>query len=213
MPRIEQLLASHPPLVAILRGIQPEEVVAVAEALVEAGVRIIEVPLNSPDPLDSIERLCAAFGDTALCGAGTVLEPRSVDAVAERGGRLVVTPNVDARVIRRAVELGMAVVPGFITPSEAFAALEAGAQALKLFPAASLGPGHLRAIREVLPATVPVFAVGGVGAANLAEWMQAGAAGAGVGGEVYRPGFSAAETGRRATALVQAWRALAGPGA
>jgi 2-dehydro-3-deoxyphosphogalactonate aldolase len=213
MPRLDDLLAQHPPLVAILRGVQPEEVVAVAEALVEAGVRLIEVPLNSPEPLESIGRLCAAFGEIALCGAGTVLQAAAVDEVAQRGAKLVVTPNVDARVIRRAVERELAIVPGFLTPSEAFTALEAGAGALKLFPASSLGPAHLRAVREVLPATVPVLAVGGVGAANLAEWMQAGAAGVGVCGEIYRPGRSAAEVGRRAALMVQAWRALAGGGA
>jgi 2-dehydro-3-deoxyphosphogalactonate aldolase len=210
MPQIDELLDQHPPLVAILRGVRPEEVVGVAEALIDAGVRMIEVPLNSPEPLESIGRLCAAFGEIALCGAGTVLQAATVDEIAQRGGKLVVTPNVDPRVIRRAVERELTVVPGFLTPTEAFTALEAGARALKLFPATSVGSTHLRAVREVLPATIPVFAVGGVGAANLPEWMQAGAAGAGVGGEIYRPGRSAAEVGRRAGLLVQAWRALAG---
>jgi 2-dehydro-3-deoxyphosphogalactonate aldolase len=213
MPQLDELLKQHPPIVAILRGVRPEEVVGVAEALIDAGVRIIETPLNSPEPLESIGRLCAAFGEIALCGAGTVLQAADVDEVAQRGAKLVVTPNVDARVIRRAVERELTVVPGFLTPSEAFTALEAGAGALKLFPASSLGPAHLRAMREVLPATIPVLAVGGVGAANFAEWMQAGATGVGVGGELYRPGRSAAEVGRRAGLMVQAWRALAGGGA
>lgn len=213
MPQLDELLQQHPPIVAILRGVRPEEVVGVAEALIDAGVRIIETPLNSPEPLESIGRLCAAFGEIALCGAGTVLRAADVDEIAQRGAKLVVAPNVDARVIRRAVELKLTIVPGFLTPSEAFTALEAGAGALKLFPASSLGPAHLRAMREVLPVTVPVLAVGGVGAANLAEWMRAGATGVGVGGEIYRPGRSAAEVGRRAGLMVQAWRALAGGGA
>lgn len=207
MPALDRLLQDHPPIVAILRGVRPDEVVEVAGALTAAGVRMIEAPLNSPDPLNSIARLCAAFGDVALCGAGTVLDAAAVEAVAERGAKLVVAPNTDPGVIRRAVELGLTVMPGFVTPTEAFAALQAGAQVLKLFPAGSLGPGHLRAIREVLPPALPIFAVGGVGAGNLAEWMQAGAAGAGVGGEIFRPGYSPAEVGRRAAAVVQAWKA------
>ena len=195
------------PLVAILRGIRPDEVLEVAAALHEAGVGAIEVPLNSPSPLESITRLAGKFGDRCLCGAGTVLRPADVDAVHAAGGRLIVTPNTMPAVIERAVALGLTVMPGFATPTEAFAALEAGAGLLKLFPAASYGPGHLKALRDVLPPSVGVFAVGGVGAANLVPWRQAGCAGLGVGGDLYRAGHTAGEVHRRALALVAAWRA------
>jgi len=196
-----------PPIVAILRGVTPDEVVAIARALVEAGVRAIEVPLNSPEPLESIRRLCEAYGDVALCGAGTVLTPKAVDEVAAAGGKLIVTPNTDPDVIARAVALGLTVMPGFATPSEAFAAVKAGARALKLFPAGTFGPGHIKAVRDVLPKDILVYAVGGVGAANLEPWLAAGVAGIGVGGELYRPGYTAEEVGQRAAALVAAWTA------
>jgi len=195
------------PLVAILRGIRPEEVLDVAAALYEAGIGAIEVPLNSPSPLESVSRLAAKFGDRCLCGAGTVLRPADVDAVHAAGGRLIVTPNTVPAVIERAVALGLTVMPGFATATEAFAALGAGAGMLKLFPAASYGPAHLKALRDVLPAAVSVFAVGGVGAANLAPWRMAGCAGLGVGGDLYRAGHPAGEVHRRALALVAAWRA------
>ncbi len=195
------------PLVAILRGIRPEEVLDVAAALHEAGIGAIEVPLNSPSPLESVSRLAAKFGDRCLCGAGTVLRPADVDAVHAAGGRLIVTPNTVPAVIERAVALGLTVMPGFATATEAFAALGAGAGMLKLFPAASYGPTHLKALRDVLPAAVSVFAVGGVGAANLAPWRMAGCAGLGVGGDLYRAGHPAGEVHRRALALVAAWRA------
>jgi 2-dehydro-3-deoxyphosphogalactonate aldolase len=196
-----------PPLVAILRGIRPEEVLDVAAALYEAGISAIEVPLNSPAPLESVARLAAKYGDRCLCGAGTVLRPADVDTVHAAGGRLIVTPNTVPAVIERAVALGLTVMPGFATATEAFAALGAGAGMLKLFPAASYGPGHLKALRDVLPSAVAVFAVGGVGAANLAPWRQAGCAGLGVGGDLYRAGHPAGEVHRRALALVAAWRA------
>lgn len=196
-----------PPIVAILRGVKPDEVVAIAGALVEAGVKAIEVPLNSRDPLESIRRLCAAYGDIALCGAGTVLTPQAVDDVTAVGGKLIVTPNTDPEVIARAVALGLTVMPGFATPSEAFAAVKAGAKALKLFPAGTFGPGHIKAVRDVLPKDVLVYAVGGVGSANLAPWLEAGVAGVGVGGELYRPGYTPQEVGQRAAALVAAWNA------
>ncbi|HEY2036886.1 MAG TPA: 2-dehydro-3-deoxy-6-phosphogalactonate aldolase [Steroidobacteraceae bacterium] len=199
--------AGIPPLVAILRGIRPEEVLDVAAALHEAGIAAIEVPLNSPTPLASIALLAAKFGDRCLCGAGTVLRPADVDAVHAAGGRLIVTPNTVPAVIERAVALDLTVMPGFATATEAFAAIGAGAGLLKLFPAASHGPGHLQALRDVLPPAVAVFAVGGVGAANLAPWRQAGCAGLGVGGDLYRAGHPAGEVHRRALALVAAWRA------
>ena len=195
------------PLVAILRGIRPEEVLEVGAALCEAGIGAIEVPLNSPSPLESVARLAAQLGDRCLCGAGTVLSPADVDAVHAAGGRLIVTPNTLPAVIERAVALGLTVMPGFATATEAFAALGAGARMLKLFPAASYGPAHLKALRDVLPPAVAVFAVGGVGTANLAPWRLAGCAGLGVGGDLYRAGHPAGEVHRRALALVAAWRA------
>jgi 2-dehydro-3-deoxyphosphogalactonate aldolase len=195
------------PLVAILRGIRTDEVLEVAAALHEAGIGAIEVPLNSPTPLESVARLAARFGDRCLCGAGTVLRAADVDEVHAAGGRLIVTPNTVPAVIERAAALGLTVMPGFATATEAFAALGAGASLLKLFPAASYGPAHLKALRDVLPPALSVFAVGGVGAANLVPWRQAGCAGLGVGGDLYRAGHSAGEVHRRALALVAAWRA------
>lgn len=196
--------ADAPPIVAILRGVKPDEVVGVAQALYDAGVRVIEVPLNSPEPLESIARLSRAFGDRCLCGAGTVLTPADVDAVRAAGGKLIVTPNTDPAVIARAVETGLVVMPGFATASEAFAALAAGARSLKLFPAATYGPGHLKALKSVLPSAVPVFAVGGVGPAELAPWLAAGADGFGIGGEIYRPGDTPEAVRRKAGALMSA---------
>lgn len=202
-----QTAPKTPPIVAILRGVKPEEILDIAAALVEAGIEAIEVPMNSPDPLVSIGKLCAAFGDRALCGAGTVLSPEVVDQVADAGGKLIVTPNIDTAVISHAVGLGLTVMPGFATPSEAFAAVKAGARSLKLFPAGTFGPGHIKAVRDVLPKDVSVYAVGGVGAANLKPWIEAGVSGIGVGGELYRPGYTAQDVGQRAKALVAAWTA------
>ena len=194
-----------PPIVAILRGVKHDEIVDIAAALVEAGIEAIEVPLNSPDPLTTIGKLCAAFGDQVLCGAGTVLSPEAVDQVAGVGGKLIVTPNIDPSVISHAVDLGLTVMPGFATPSEAFVAVKAGAKALKLYPAGTYGFGHIKAVRDVLPKDIAVYAVGGVGAANLKPWIEAGVAGIGVGGELYRPGYTAEEVGQRARTLVAAW--------
>lgn len=208
---IDTILAEGaPPVVAILRGVTPDEVVAIGEVLVGNGVRLIEVPLNSPDPIDSIGRLVAAMGDRALCGAGTVLAPGDVDRVAAAGGKLIVTPNTNPAVIARAVELGLEPMPGFATPTEAFAAYAAGARRLKLFPASGFGTGYLKAIREVLPRDARAWAVGGTGAANFAEWLAAGVEGIGVGGALYRPGDGAATVGERAAALTAAWRGAAG---
>lgn len=195
------------PIVAILRGVKPAEILDIAAALVAAGIKGVEVPLNSPDPLESIGKLCDAFGDQALCGAGTVLSAQAVDDVAGVGGKLIVTPNTDPEVIARAVALNLTAIPGFATPSEAFVAVKAGAKALKLFPAGTFGPGHIKAIKDVLPKDIAVYAVGGVGAANLAPWRAAGVAGIGVGGELYRPGYTAQEVGERAAALAAAWNA------
>ncbi len=205
---IDDILADGaPPVVAILRGVKPDEVVAIGEALVAAGIRLIEVPLNSPDPFESIRRLVEAMGTRALCGAGTVLEPDLVDAVAESGGKLLVTPNVNPAVIARGVSLGMEPMPGFATPSEAFAAVAAGARRLKLFPASGFGINYLKAIREVLPAGTRTWAVGGTGAHNIGEWLAAGAEGIGVGGALYKAGDDAATVRARGDALVAAWRA------
>ena len=206
---IDDILADGaPPVVAILRGVAPDTVVGIGEALVGAGIRLIEVPLNSPDPIEGIRRLVEAMGDRALCGAGTVLEPAMVDAVAGVGGKLLVTPNVNPAVIARGVELGMEPMPGFATPTEAFTAVAAGAKRLKLFPATGFGTGYLKAIREVLPAGVKAWAVGGTGTANIGEWLAAGAEGIGVGGALYKAGDHAATVSARAKALVDTWRAI-----
>jgi 2-dehydro-3-deoxyphosphogalactonate aldolase len=194
----------HCPLVAIIRGVQPHEAEAIGGALVEAGFRLIEVPLNSPDPFDSIGRLARAFGDRALIGAGTVLDPADVARVAAVGGRLIVSPNSNPAVIRAGVTAGMACAPGYFTPSEAFAALDAGAHALKLFPAEAASPAVVKAHRAVLPAGVPLLVVGGVTPDSMAGWLQAGADGFGLGGALYRPGLSAADVAERARAFVAA---------
>ena len=196
------------PLVAILRGIRPEEARAHAEALYGAGLRGVEVPLNSPDPLASIRTLAEAFGDRMVVGAGTVLSIDRVEAVAEAGGRLIVAPNTSPEVIRRSIELGLDPAPGFATASEAFTALAAGARHLKLFPAATYGPGHLKQLKAVLPGAAVVWAVGGVGADDLAAWWGAGARAFGIGGEIYHPGQAPQETAEKAARLVAAARGL-----
>jgi 2-dehydro-3-deoxyphosphogalactonate aldolase len=211
---IGQLIeAGAPPVVAILRGVTPEQAPEIGRALLEGGIGVMEVPLNSPRPLESIERLCEAFGGQALIGAGTVLSAAQVEAAAAAGARLIVSPHTDPAVIGRAVALGLECLPGFMSPSEAFAALAAGARQLKLFPAASLGPGYLKALREVLPRASGVWAVGGTGAHDLAAWLQAGASGIGVGGSLYRAGDAAAVVEERARALQTAWRGLQASGA
>jgi len=192
------------PLVAILRGVRPDEVVAIGGALVEAGLRIIEVPLNSPDPFDSISRLARPFGPDVLVGAGTVMRPGDVDRVAEAGGRLIVTPHADPALVRAAKARGMFAVPGFFTPAEAFALLDAGADALKLFPAEGGNPAMLRALRAVLPPGTMVLPVGGMDAGTMAAWRDAGAAGFGIGSAVYRPGDTAAAVAAKAAALLAA---------
>jgi 2-dehydro-3-deoxyphosphogalactonate aldolase len=202
---IDQLLDDGaPPVVAILRGVTPREVVAVGAALVGAGIRMIEVPLNSPDPFASIAALQGEFGDRALIGAGTVLDAASVDRLAATGAGLLVAPNTDPAVIARGVERGLEVMPGFVTPSEAFAALAAGARKLKLFPALAQGPAYLKAIREVLPGDAGVWAVGGVDAGNIAGWLAAGAQGVALGGALYRPGMSPEDIAARAKDMIAA---------
>jgi 2-dehydro-3-deoxyphosphogalactonate aldolase len=208
MPTLDDLLAhGAPPAIAILRGVLPDEAAAIGAALVAAGMRMIEVPLNSVDPFASIATLQAEFGSQALIGAGTVLDVAAVDRLAETGAGLLVAPNTDARVIARGVALGLDIMPGFFTPSEALAAVEAGARRLKLFPASSAGAAHLKALCEVLPPEVAIWAVGGVDPDNAADWLAAGAEGVALGGALHRPGMEPAEVGRRARALVAALNA------
>lgn len=195
------------PLVAILRGVHPDEVERIGGALVEAGFTLIEVPLNSPDPFASIARLARCCGERALIGAGTVLATDDVARVKDAGGRLVISPNTDTAVIAASVAAGMVSLPGYFTPSEAFAALGAGASGLKLFPAEAASPQVLKAQRAVLPKHVPVLAVGGVTPEAMVSWRQAGADGFGLGSALYRAGMSADEVGANARRFVAAWRA------
>ncbi len=198
------------PVVAIIRGVTPDEVVAVGEALHAAGVRVVEVPLNSPDPLESIRRLGAALGDRIVHGAGTVLTAEAVRQVAEAGGRIIVSPDTRPEVIRAALKAGATPLPGFATASEAFQAYDAGARRLKLFPAGAYGPALLKALREVLPKDATVMPVGGVGPDTMADWWAAGARGFGIGGDLYKAGFTPVEVGERARAVVAAVRRLKG---
>lgn len=204
------LEAGAAPVVAILRGLVPDEALAVGGALVAAGVRLIEVPMNSPDPLTSIARLQQAFGDRALIGAGTVLDVETVDAVADTGARLLVTPNTDAAVIAHGVARGLEPMPGFLSATEAFCAYRAGARRLKLFPAGEVGVGYIKAIRAVLPADARLWAIGGTGAHNLAAWLAAGCEGVGVGSALFSPGDSPEQVFTRAEALVAAHAAVRG---
>ena len=194
------------PLIAILRGITPDEALAHVGAVIDAGFDAVEIPLNSPQWEKSIPAVVAAFGDKALIGAGTVLKPEQVDVLAEMGCKLIVTPNIQPAVIRRAVAHGMTVCPGCATATEAFDALDAGAQSLKIFPSSAFGPAYIKALKAVLPQDVPVFAVGGVTPENLGEWIQAGCAGAGLGSDLYRVGQSVERTAQQAAAFVQAYR-------
>jgi 2-dehydro-3-deoxyphosphogalactonate aldolase len=196
------------PVVAILRGVGPEEVVAHVERLHAAGLRAVEVPLNSPQPLESIARLVDAFARRMAVGAGTVLTPQQAEAVAAAGATFAVAPNTDQAVISRCRALDLEPAPGFASASEAFAGLAAGARHLKLFPAATYGPGHLRQLKAVLPPHAQVWAVGGVGASDLAAWRAAGAAAFGLGGELYRPGQGLDETAAKAAAVAAEIAAL-----
>ncbi|RYY44214.1 MAG: 2-dehydro-3-deoxy-6-phosphogalactonate aldolase [Sphingomonadales bacterium] len=192
------------PLIAIIRGVTPDAVEAVGDALVEAGIRIIEVPLNSPDPLVSIERLARRLGDAALIGAGTVLTVDQVTQVADAGGRIIVSPCVNPQVIAATAAAGLVSAPGYFTPSEAFAALDAGAHALKLFPAEAASPAVVKAHRAVLPLDVPLVVVGGITPDAMAPYFAAGADGFGLGGALYRPGQTSAEVAAQARAFVAA---------
>jgi 2-dehydro-3-deoxyphosphogalactonate aldolase len=206
--RLDEALAQCP-VIAIVRGIKPDEALAHAEAMFEAGVRGIEVPLNSPSPLESIHRLCQAFSDRMVVGAGTVLRADKVSQVAAAGGTLIVAPNVNPAVIGRALALGLDPAPGFATASEAFQATDAGARHLKLFPAVTYGPAHVRQLKAVLPPETVVWAVGGVAAGDFADWWAAGARAFGLGGELYKPGQSPEQTFEKAAQVVAAARSLA----
>lgn len=192
------------PLVAIVRGVTPADAEAIAGALYEGGIRIIEVPLNSPEPLESIRIIAEKFGDRALVGAGTVLDPSKVGEVAEAGGRLIVSPNTNASVIEATVEAGMVSSPGYFTPSEAFEAIRAGAHSIKLFPAEAASPEVVKAQKAVLPKKVPLIVVGGVTPESVAGWLEAGADGFGLGGGLYKPGQAAQTTVEKARAYVAA---------
>lgn len=193
-------------LVAILRGLTPQRALDVGAALVDGGFGTIEVPLNSPEPFESIRLLSLAHGATCGIGAGTVLSVAQVDEVHAAGGTLVVAPNCDAQVIRRALDLGLRMLPGVATATEAFAAVQAGATELKLFPAATYGAGHLKALKSVLPKHVKLYPVGGIGAPHIAEWLAAGAAGFGFGSELFSPAYALDEITQRARRLQQALR-------
>ncbi|QCB43874.1 2-dehydro-3-deoxy-6-phosphogalactonate aldolase [Sphingomonas sp. PAMC26645] len=195
------------PLIAILRGVKPDEVEAIGDALVEAGFTILEVPMNSPDPLDSIARLARRFEGRAIVGAGTVLRVEDVEAVGAAGGTLIIAPNANVRVIAAAADKGYVALPGIATPTEAFAALDAGAAALKLFPAEAASPAVLKAMRAILPKDTRVLPVGGIVPELMADWRKAGAAGFGLGSALFAPGMSAADVGARAKAFIETWNA------
>ena len=195
------------PLVAIIRGVRPDEAEAIGEAIHEAGIRIIEVPLNSPDPLQSIERLAKRFGEEMLVGAGTVLEPADVGRVWDAGGRIIVSPETNIEVIAATEAIDLVSSPGYFTPSEAFAAIRAGATTLKLFPAEAASPAMLKAQLAVIPNEVPVLVVGGIKPDSMRPWLEAGASGFGLGGGLYQAGQSVAETLAKSRAYVAGLKA------
>lgn len=195
-------------IIAILRGITPDEALEVAAVLIDAGVTKIEVPLNSPDPISSIARLQKQFGEEALIGAGTVISVSQVAQVAATGARLIVSPNNDPSVIRATKAADMQSFPGVMTPTEVFSALASGADGLKLFPGEVIGPAGLKAMRAVIPQEVPLFAVGGVSAQNMGDWIRSGAAGFGIGSSIYKPGDSTTVIARKAREIVDAWDAV-----
>jgi len=206
MPDLRAALAECP-IAAILRGVKPDEIDAIGDALIEAGITVIEVPLNSPQPFESIKRLAARHGARALIGAGTVLETADVARVANAGGKLMVAPNFDPDVVRAAKAAGLATLPGVMTPSEGFAALRVGADGLKLFPAEIIPPAVFKAWRAVFPADTLMLAVGGIGVDNLKTYAEAGASGYGIGSALYKPGRPAGEIGKLAKALALAAKA------
>lgn len=191
-------------LIAILRGVRPDEVLDIAAALEAEGIAVIEVPLNSPSPIESIRRLAETFGDRLLIGAGTVMTTDQVGEIADAGGKLIVTPHADPNIVRAAKSHGLLSVPGFFTPAEAFSLLSAGADGLKLFPAEAASPAVLRSLRAVLPPNTAVLPVGSIDASNLSSWVDAGAAGFGIGSSIYRAGDSPQAAGAKARKLVRA---------
>ncbi len=195
-------LFSAMPLIAILRGIQSDEVAEVADALIEAGVRIIEIPLNTPAALKSIDVLVKAVGERAICGAGTVLTVDEARSVAAAGGAIAVSPNTQPAVIRQCIESGLVPIPGFVTPTEAFAAIDAGASYLKLFPADTYGVAYVKSIRAVLPRNIRIVAVGGIDESNIKEWQNAGVDGFGIATNIYAPGKTPDEVHKTASKLV-----------
>ncbi|WP_136619572.1 MULTISPECIES: 2-dehydro-3-deoxy-6-phosphogalactonate aldolase [Mesorhizobium] len=197
-------------LVAILRGLKPTEAIAIGQALFDAGIEAIEVPLNSPEPFSSIARIVEVLPKTALVGAGTVLTPADVDGLHKAGGRLLVSPNIDAEVMARAMHHGMVTMPGVFTPTEAFLAIKLGASALKFFPASVLGAGGISAMRAVLPAQTVVGAVGGVSEKDFAGYKAAGVTAFGLGSSLFKPGMSVDDVAARAHAAVAAWDAVFG---
>jgi 2-dehydro-3-deoxyphosphogalactonate aldolase len=202
MTSLDEILESGAlPVIAILRGLTPEEALDIGAAVLQAGIRAIEVPLNSPRPLESIALLADAFGDRAVIGAGTVLDPAMVEPLAALRARLLVAPNCDPAVISAGIAHQMTVLPGVLTPGEAFAAVGAGARRLKLFPASSVPLSHVRALRDVLPQSTGIWAVGGINSDNAVQWIEAGAEGVAAGSCIYRPGYAATEVATRAEAL------------
>jgi 2-dehydro-3-deoxyphosphogalactonate aldolase len=197
-------------IVAILRGVTPDEVAGIGDALHDAGLRVVEVPLNSPEPFRSIATLAARFQNRMVVGAGTVLDVDSVDQLKSAGGQISVSPDCNPQVIARAVENGMVPLPGVFTPTEAFTAVRAGARHLKLFPAEAASPKTVKAWKAVLPRDVNVYAVGGVTPANMKEWADAGCAGVGIGSNIYKPGMSADDVSKAARDFVAAWKNLRG---
>ena len=202
---MSDLFEGHRPLVAILRGVKPDEILGIGEALIDAGFGIIEVPLNSPDPLRSIGKLAAEFGSRAIVGAGTVLTIDEVNAVCDAGGRLIVSPNMNAGVIKQTVARNALSFPGVFSPTEAFAAIDSGCHALKFFPASLHGPDGVKAIKAVLPPDMNVLAVGGVSVPTIGEWLAAGTDGFGIGSNVYKIGWDAGKVGAEAGAFVAAF--------
>lgn len=205
---LPKIAPDGPVIVAILRGVAPENVIEVAQTLLDAGIRAIEIPLNSPDPFRTIEKLAALGATDCVFGAGTVLRAEDVARVKAAGGKLVVAPNTDTSVISAAIGDGLVPMPGFATASEAFTAIAAGARHLKLFPAQTYGTGHLKALKAVMPSDVAVYAVGGVGADDIAEWWKAGVSGFGFGSELFKPSYSRKEIETRARRIVEAARAI-----
>jgi len=198
------------PVVAILRGVEPEEAIAIGQAVHRAGIGIIEVPLNSPEPLQSIKNLSQALGNQCVVGAGTVLTVNDVEAVADAGGEIIVSPNSNPTVIARSLELGLVPMPGWATVTEAFLAYESGARYLKLFPASTYGPSHIKGASAVLPKDCKILAVGGAGAKTADQWLKAGAHGFGIGSELYQAGDSAEQVYQSALAVVTAMQAARG---